>query len=63
MKKRTMFTIAAIINLSWYTVAILLLCYTGRQMPPDTLTVSWYAAWTAELAMLYGIKKQDNKEA
>ena len=55
MKKRTKFTIAAIVNLTWYCVVVLVLSALGK-MVPDSLTVAWFAAWTVELALLAGIK-------
>lgn len=54
MKSRTKFTVFAVINLTWYCVAVLALSYLERAVP-DTLTVAWFAAWTAELALLAGI--------
>lgn len=61
MKKRTKFTIAAIINLTWYCVAVLVLSALGKTVP-DSLTVAWFAAWTAELALLFGIKIKNKGE-
>lgn len=55
IRKRTIFTIIAIINIIWYTVAVLILSAYNKSVP-DSLTVAWFAAWTAELAILYGIK-------
>ena len=55
MKKRTKFTIAAIVNLTWYCVVVLVLSALGK-IVPDSLTVAWFAAWTVELALLFGIK-------
>ena len=55
MKKRTKFTIAAIVNLTWYCVVVLVLSALGKTVP-DSLTVAWFAAWTAELALLANIK-------
>lgn len=55
MKARTKFTIAAVVNLTWYCVAVLILTAKDH-MVPDSLTVAWFAAWTAELALLFGIK-------
>jgi len=55
VKRRTKFTIAAIINLMWYTVAVLTLTYFEKEVP-DSLTVAWFSAWTVELALLFGIK-------
>ena len=46
MKKRTKFTILAVVNPFDHTVS------------PE-LTVGWFAAWTAELALLYGIKVKE----
>lgn len=61
MKKRTKFTIAAIVNLTWYCVAVLILSALGK-MVPDSLTVAWFAAWTVELALLFGIKIKNKGE-
>ena len=61
MKKRTKFTIAAIVNLTWYCVAVLVLSALGKTVP-DSLTVAWFAAWTAELALLFGIKIKNKGE-
>lgn len=55
MKKRDKYLIAAIVNLTWYCVAALVLTARGCAVP-DSLTVAWFAAWTAELALLAGIK-------
>lgn len=59
-KKRDKYLMAAIINLTWYCVAALVLSARGA-LVPDSLTVAWFAAWTAELALLAGltIKKGD----
>ena len=61
MKKRTKFTIVAVVNIIWYTVAVLVLSYYDHPVPAE-LTVGWYSAWTLELAMLYGIKLKDHSE-
>lgn len=61
MKKRTKFTIAAIVNLTWYCVAVLVLSSLGKTVP-DSLTVAWFAAWTVELALLFGIKIKNKGE-
>ena len=61
MKKRTKFTIAAIVNLTWYCVVVLVLSALGK-MVPDSLTVAWFAAWTVELALLFGIKIRNKGE-
>ena len=55
MKKRTKFTVAAIVNLTWYCVAVLILSALGKTVP-DSLSVAWFAAWTVELALFAGIK-------
>lgn len=55
MKKRTKFVILAMINLIWYTIAVLVINATGREVQPE-LTVAWFAAWTVELALLAGLK-------
>mgnify|MGYP000948312106 CR=1 FL=1 len=53
MRKRTKFTILS--NLTWYAVVVLILNACGHTVDTE-LTVGWFAAWTAELAILYGIK-------
>lgn len=58
MKSRTKFTILAMINLTWYTVVVLVANFFDHTVSPE-LTVAWFAAWTAELALLYGIKIKD----
>lgn len=58
MKKRDRYLIAAICNLSWYCVAALILTAHDHDVP-DSLTVAWFAAWTAELALLANIKIKD----
>ena len=55
MRKRTKFTILAVVNLTWYTVVVLIANFFDHTVAPE-LTVGWFAAWTAELALLYGIK-------
>lgn len=61
MKKRTKFTIVAIVNLTWYCVAVLILSALGKTVP-DSLTVAWFAAWTVELGLLFGIKIKNKGE-
>lgn len=61
LKKRTKFTIAAMVNLIWYTIAVLILCAFDK-IVPDALTTAWFAAWTVELGILYGIKIHDKKD-
>lgn len=55
MKKRTMFTIFAMFNLFWYTIAVLIANFHDHTVAPE-LTIAWFSAWTAELALLAGIK-------
>ena len=55
MRKRTKFTILAIFNIVWYTIAVMILSYYGTEIPSE-LTIGWYSAWTVELALLFGIK-------
>lgn len=61
IKTRTKFTILACLNLTWYCVAVLVLSYMDKTVP-DALTGAWFAAWTAELALLAGIKIKDKGE-
>ena len=58
MKKRTKFTILAVVNLTWYTVVVLIANFFDHTVATE-LTVGWFAAWTAELALLYGIKVKE----
>ena len=46
---------AAIFNLTWYCIVSLVLTANDK-IVPDSLTVAWFAAWTAELALLTNIK-------
>ena len=55
MKKRTKFTIAAMANIIWYTIAVLVINALDREVQAE-LTVAWFSAWTVELALLAGIK-------
>jgi len=55
MKTRTKFTIIAVINLVWFTVAVLILSFMDKSVP-DSLIVAWFSAWTVELGLLAGIK-------
>ena len=61
MRKRTKFVIAAMANIIWYTVAVLILSAKDNTVP-DALTVAWFGAWTVELAILYGIKVKGKDE-
>ena len=55
LKKRTLFVIASMFNLTWYCIAVLILSAKDHSVP-DELTKWWFLAWTAELAILAGIK-------
>ena len=55
MKKRTKFTILAIVMIILYTVVALIFSWFDKALPSE-LTISWYSAWTVELALLFGIK-------
>lgn len=61
MRKRTKFVIAAMANIIWYTVAVLILSAKDKTVP-DALTVAWFSAWMVELAILYGIKVKGKDE-
>lgn len=61
MKKRTKFVIAAMTNIVWYTIAVLILSAKDKVVP-DALTVAWFSAWTVELALLAGIKIKGKDE-
>ena len=61
-KKRTYFTIIAMVNITWYTIVVLILSFYDHVVPSE-LTVAWFAAWTTELALLFGIKVKDNASA
>ena len=55
LRRRTKFTMLAIFNIIWYTVTVLILSFFDHTVPAE-LTTAWFAAWTIELALLYGIK-------
>ena len=40
---------------TWYCIVSLVLTANDKTVP-DSLTVAWFAAWTAELALLANIK-------
>ena len=61
IKNRTKFVIAAIVNLEWYAIAVLIINAIGKEVQPE-LTVAWFAAWTVELAILAGIKIKGKDE-
>ena len=55
MSKRTKFTILAVAAIVGMGLAETWLVSRGQTFP-DSFIIGWYAAWTAELALLYGIK-------
>lgn len=57
-KNRTKFTLLAMFNLFWYTIVVLIANFHDHTVAPE-LTVAWFSAWTAELALLFGIKVKD----
>ena len=61
LRKRDKYVIAAVLNLCWYCIAVLVLTAHDKVVP-DSLTVAWFAAWTAELAFLAGIKIKGKDE-
>ena len=61
LRKRDKYVIAAVLNLFWYCVAVLVLTAHDKVVP-DSLTVAWFTAWTAELALLAGIKIKGKDE-
>lgn len=61
LKRRTVFTIVSIFNLEWYTIVVLILSALDKTVPEE-LTIAWFAAWTAELGLLFGIKIKAKEE-
>ena len=61
LKSRTKFTLVAIFNLEWYTVIALYLSSIKVTVPSE-LTVAWFAAWTVQLGLLFGIKIKEKGE-
>lgn len=59
MKKRTIFTLVAMINIIWYTIVVLVANFHDHVIQTD-LTVAWFSAWTVELALLFGIRVYGN---
>lgn len=61
LNKRTKFTLFAMVNLLWFTIAVLVLSCLDKTVP-DVLVTCWFAAWTIELALLFGIKIKSKDE-
>jgi len=55
IKKRTLFVLAAMLNLTWYTIAVLVISWHDHLVPSE-LTIAWFSAWTVELGLLAGLK-------
>lgn len=61
MKTRTKFVICSVINLIWFTLAVLVLTWFDKTVP-DSLITAWFLSWTTELALLAGIKIKGKTE-
>ncbi len=61
LKKRTIFTIVAMVMIFLYTAAVLVMSGFDKAIPSE-LTVAWFSAWTVELGLLFGIKIKDKGE-
>lgn len=61
VKRRTKFTILAVVNLTWYCIAVIVAAFYDKIIP-DALTIAWFSAWTVELALLAGIKVKCKEE-
>lgn len=61
LRKRDKYVICAVINIIWYCITVLVLSAYDKVVP-DALTVAWFAAWTAELGLLAGIKVRNKSE-
>ena len=60
MKKRTKFTILAVLMIVLLGIYMILCSLLNWQYPPDSFIVGWFSAWTVELALLFGIKIKSN---
>lgn len=56
MKKRTKFTIGAMCMILLLGAYMVLCSIFSWDYPPDSFITGWFAAWTVELALLFGIK-------
>ena len=43
------------LNLTWYTIAVLVISWHDHLVPSE-LTIAWFSAWTVELGLLAGLK-------
>lgn len=55
LNKRTKFTLFAMFNIVWFTIVVLVFSYLEREVN-DVLITCWFASWTVELGLLFGIK-------
>lgn len=46
-----------------YTVAVLFLCLVNGELPPDSLTVAFFAMYSVELGACAVIKVNESKES
>ena len=60
MKKRTKFTILAVLMIVLLGLYMIICSIFNWQYPPDSFIVGWFSAWTVELALLFGIKIKSN---
>ena len=60
MRTRTKFAICAVCAILLYTAASFWMSYNGKYVP-DSLTTAFFAAWTVELGLLFGIKLTDRE--
>ena len=60
LKKRTKFTILAVLMIVLLGIYMILCSILNWQYPPDSFIVGWFSAWTVELALLFGIKVKSN---
>lgn len=55
-KTSTVILIAAIANITWFTIAAIILQFVTSVELSSTLITCWYAFWTSEVVILAGIK-------
>lgn len=61
LRKRDKFVFLSMFMLTGYCVATFIASCCEKTIP-DALTAAWFAAWTVELALLWGIKIKDKGE-
>lgn len=60
-RKRDKFVFLSMFMIVSYCIAAFVAAYNDKVIP-DALTVAWFSSWTAELALLWGIKIRDRGE-